>query len=307
MRTESPIRLQRKNINMRCAITGASGYVGSRIRQALKSGDFDVVELGRGPTADIRFDLEHADRLHLPSDIDALIHCAWALHMTEWSDIERVNIDGSKKLFQSAKQAGVKKLIFISSLSAFEGARSKYGRSKLFVEREALDRGGVVIRPGLIFGDGSSGGMVGSLEKLAGLLPVLPMVGWGGQRLHWCHEEDMGRLLITVLKNEGLPPSGEPRTNGTMLIAAASRSWRFADIIRHLARKRGRSIWLFIPLPPQLIWLGLRALEKLRIKPPFHSDSLVSLLNQDPHPDLSAIRGVGASFRDFGSTEPHGF
>jgi nucleoside-diphosphate-sugar epimerase len=289
---------------MRCAMTGASGYVGSRIRQTLDSQGFDVVELGRSATADVPFDLERADRVHVPSDVEVLIHCAWSLQLTEWDDIKRINIDGSKRLFQRAKKAGVKRIIFISTLSAFKGTQSKYGRSKLFVEKETLDLGGIVVRPGLIFGEGPTGGMVGSLQKLANLLPVLPMIGLGRQPLHWCHEDDLGRLIVTLLKKQSSSNAFVPWVSPGVLIAAASDSWKFADVLRCLAKKQGNHIRLFIPFPPLLIWAGLRTLEKLGMRPPFRSDSLISLLNQDPCPDFAAVHRVGVTFRDFIDTKP---
>ena len=287
---------------MRCAMTGASGYVGSRIRRALERQGFDVVELGRSATAHVPFNLEHADRVHVPSDVEVLIHCAWALQLTEWDEIQRTNIEGSKKLFERAKKAGVKRIIFLSSLSAFERARSKYGRSKLIVEKETLDLGGIVVRPGLIFGEGATGGMVGCLQKLANLLPVLPMIGLGRQPLHWCHEDDIGHLIVTLLKDRDSSTVFDPWLSPGVLIAAASDSWQFADVLRCLAKKQGNHIRLFIPFPPLLIWAGLRTLEKLGMRAPFRSDSLVSLLNQDPCPDFAAVRRVGVTFRDFNET-----
>ncbi len=263
----------------------------------MKNAGIDVVALGRASTAQFQCDLANADRLTLP-DADTLIHCAWALHLNETADIARVNIEGSKMLIHQATRAGIKRIIFISSLSAFEGARSKYGQSKLLVEKEVLKAGGVVIRPGLVFADGSSGGMVGSLEKLAALFPILPMVGLGGQHLYWCHREDLGRLIVALVQN-GTSSATFQASNSRIFIAASPVRWRFAEIVRHLGKKQGRNIRLFVPIPPLLIWAGLRSLERAGVRPPFRSDSLISLLNQDPDPDFAPVRRLGIRFRDF--------
>jgi hypothetical protein len=58
--------------------------------------------------------------------------------------------------------AGVRRLVFISTISAFDGCRSFYGKGKLEVERITHSLGGWVIRPGLLYGE-KPGGMLGRL------------------------------------------------------------------------------------------------------------------------------------------------
>jgi len=72
-------------------------------------------------------------------------------------------------------QAAVESIVVISSLSAFAGCRSLYGKAKLQIESLALSADAVVIRPGLVYGN-DSGGMFGRLVRQvrgSRLLPVL--------------------------------------------------------------------------------------------------------------------------------------
>ncbi len=78
-------------------------------------------------------------------------------------------------LFDMAVSSGVRRTITLSSMSAYPGTRQLYGRAKLDVEVPALNRGMVVVRPGLVYGPGW-GGMAGTLRRLANL-PVLPDFG----------------------------------------------------------------------------------------------------------------------------------
>ena len=55
---------------------------------------------------------------------------------------------------------------------------------------------------------------------------------------------------------------------------------------------------VLIPVPWRLIWFGLIVLERLGLNLRFRSDSLIGLVNSDPHPDFSATRSLGLSFRD---------
>jgi len=47
--------------------------------------------------------------------------------------------------------------VLISSLAAFAGARSRYGQANLELECGVLDRGGIVLRPGVVFGADAGG------------------------------------------------------------------------------------------------------------------------------------------------------
>jgi hypothetical protein len=55
----------------------------------------------------------------------------------------------------------------------------------------------------------------------------------------------------------------------------------------------------FIPLPWRFVWAGLKTAELCGLKLNFRSDSLVSLMHQNPSPDFSANAGAGLVCRPF--------
>ena len=123
-------------------ITGASGYVGSRIAAALGHAGYRVVPLVRAPRAnsdDRRYSLERPLDHDLLDGLDVLVHCAWDMRAVSPDDVRRVNIEGSKRLVDAADRAGIRRMIFISTMSAFAGCRSHYGQAKLETE-EAVER-----------------------------------------------------------------------------------------------------------------------------------------------------------------------
>jgi hypothetical protein len=65
-----------------------------------------------------------------------------------------------------------------------------------------------------------------------------------------------------------------------------------ADLLRIFARSSGRSITL-VPFPWRLMWLGLAVGEMAGLRPHLRSDSLVSLLNQNPMPDFEPMKRLG--------------
>ncbi|MGI8508465.1 MAG: NAD-dependent epimerase/dehydratase family protein [Gemmatimonadaceae bacterium] len=274
----------------RVAVTGANGYVGSCIARSLESQGLGVRRLQRSGEGDFvsHFALGRPIDPAAFDGVSALVHCAYDFNAADWIAIERTNVTGSLDLFDAARSAGVKTIVFISSMSAFEGCRSMYGRAKLEVEQKSAGLGVHSVRPGLVYGE-EAGGMIGALSKLLGLPIVTPLVGSGSQVLYLVHEADLGRMIGEVC-------TGEKRLGGKAAVAANSRPFPFKSILEVLARRDG-SKKVFLPVPWQLEWLALKSAELIGLRMRLRSDSLISLINQDPHPDFS--QSAQFSFRDF--------
>jgi len=273
-------------------ITGASGYVGSRVVSAIEAAGMKAVRLLRKPkpgSSDrcYALDADLSDDLFV--DLDVLIHCAWDMRISEWDEVQAVNVAGSARLFEAAFEANVSRVIFLSSMSAYSGCQSNYGKSKLAVEeRLRQSNKALVIRPGLIYGD-EPGGIVGTLCQMADKSPILPMIGLGNFLLYTCHEDDLAGLITHFC----LIPSGTERLPTEPVIAAETTGRCFKDIVRFLA---GRSL-VFIPVPWRLAWIGLRALEALGVRARLKSDSLIGLVKADPAPNFDAHGILPVSFR----------
>lgn len=280
----------------RCAVTGASGYLGSRMVAALRKREWLVYELSRGAGERNRFSVPFSLTRGAPQGffreerIDALVHCAYDFGLTSWREIFEQNVRGSIRLMETAREEGVAKLVFISSMSAFEGCRSLYGRAKLEVESEAQRIGATVVRPGLVYGD-SPGAMVGALIKAIELSPIVPIVAGGNQVLYPAHEEDVAELVGRILSGDASGIRGP-------VIAASERGMTLREILVTLAARRRKRIWP-VPVPWQIHWALLKFVETVGLRPRFRSDSVVSLVNQDTHPDFTETEKAGVKFRDF--------
>ena len=174
-------------------------------------------------------------------------------------------------------------------MSAFDGCVSLYGEAKLAIERAALAAGALVLRPGLIHGE-NAGAMFGRLIAQVRSAAFVPLVG-GGAVLHLVHERDLSDFIARFC-------AGEIATPNFPLTAAHERGWTFREILAALAAAQGRSP-TFVPVPWRLVWLALKCAEFCRVPLAFRSDSLVSLLNQNPHPDFSANASFGLACRPF--------
>jgi len=282
--------MKAKNI---CAITGSNGYVGGCLKHHLRAQNWEVLELTRRP-ADAAATLFYELGYELPAVVTqqatAFIHCAYDFKALRWEDIARINIQGSRRVLESARRRGIKKIIFVSSISAYEGCRSLYGKAKLEIEKIALDNGALVIRPGLVYGSGA-GGMFGKLQQQIQKSSVIPLIGDGSQIQFLVHHGDLGDFISRYA-------AGSLALAPQVITAAHPQPWPFRKLLEEIARGTNKRVH-FIPLPWRGVWAGLKFAEMCGLKLNFRSDSLVSLMYQNPQPDFSANAAAGLRCRPF--------
>lgn len=223
---------------MKVVVTGATGNVGTSTVQALsESQEIDeIVGLARREptwtppkTSWVEANVLTADLGAIFAGADAVVHLAWAIQPSRDAvTLERINVEGSRRVFEAAAAAGVPKLVHASSVGVYsrgskdrevdedwptEGTRTSfYSRHKVAVERE-LDRFEadnpetrvVRLRPALIFKDEAAteirrlfvGPFLPSFLLRRGLLPALPRV----ERLRFqaVHSEDVGRAYLRAV------------------------------------------------------------------------------------------------------------
>jgi len=278
------------------AVTGANGFVGSTIADFLRSKKYKVYEIGRHPSRNIQgmqyfihYSLEDAIDKKKLKKIDVIIHCAYDFQLTKWKDIERVNVNGSINLLREAHSAGVKRIIFISTMCAFEGCKSMYGNAKTSVEKEAAKLGAIIVRPNMVFGNGA-GGSIGSLNRQIALSKFIPLIG-GSSKLHYlCHKDDLAYAVLEL--------SLAKKDINAPVVAASEKGHTFKNILKILAGANGKKIFI-VPIPYWATFLALRILEILKINIGLRSDSLVSLVDVNQNADFGLTRELGLKFREF--------
>jgi UDP-glucose 4-epimerase len=201
---------------MRIVVTGASGNVGTSVLQVLAEDRRTEEIIGvarrmpswRNPrTRWIVADVARTELADVFAGADAVIHLAWLIQPSrDLPELERVNVLGSRRVFEAAAAAGVGTLVHASSIGVYsEGpkdrrvdesyardgiATSFYSRHKAAAER-ALDEVEaanpqmrvVRLRPGLVFKREAAaeirrwfaGPFLPSKLVHPALLPVLPV------------------------------------------------------------------------------------------------------------------------------------
>jgi nucleoside-diphosphate-sugar epimerase len=276
-----------------CALTGAGGFVGSRLKRYLEAAGWRVIPWTRKPEPGsnaVPFRLGQQVDPGLLRETAALVHCAYDFGPRSWEEINAVNVAGSQKLLEAARQAGVGSVVLISTISAFPGCRSLYGKAKLEIESAAQSVGAYVIRPGLVYSD-NPGGMFGRLVAQARGPRFIPIM-WGGKQTQYLvHDEDLGKLVLGCLEAR-VSELAEPFT------IAHEQGWELKDILGQIALALGKRP-TFVPVPWQCVWLALKSLELAGVRTNFRSDSLISMVYQNPHPEFTPAKALGFECRPF--------
>lgn len=265
------------------AVTGATGYVGGVIAAGLA----DVLRLVRRPVQ--KNDL--AWSFATPADVLArelrarevtyVVHAAWDMRASRLEELENGCVAGSLRLLAAVRAAGAK-MIFISTISAFSGVRSAYGKAKLQVEQAVLEAGGVVLRLGLVMG---AGGMFGALRKTVAGATFVPMIGTGRAPQYLLPEAALVEAVQVAVQ-------GRFDVQHCPITLANPAPVPFREMVQRLAREAGRKVML-LPVPWQILYAAFRTAERLGLKLGFKSDSIISFIYQDPAPDFSVQARLG--------------
>jgi NADH dehydrogenase len=190
----------------RIFVTGASGFVGRRVVADLVGTGQSIVALSRvaglaspGPGVQwVTGDLLDPDSYRSAlSSCDTVIHLAAATGKASRADHARVNVAGTECLVQAARQAGVSRFLFVSSVAVTFPRIAGYHYAAAKRAAEAVVRSSglyyVIVRPTIVLGQGSP--VAGALRKLANL-PVVIVPGSGRARVQPIDVDDLARAIV---------------------------------------------------------------------------------------------------------------
>lgn len=183
------------------AITGATGFIGRALLDALLENGWKVRALTRQFSTAKRENLEwiygdldnHAALQKLVGGVYAVIHCAGAVRGSSLGSFLHNNVTGTGNLLQAAfEQNSKSRFLFISSLAARNPELSWYATSKFKAEQLINDcshkMSCTIFRPAAVYGPGDK-----ELQPLlkATCYGVLPSVGRLTNRFGLLHVNDL--------------------------------------------------------------------------------------------------------------------
>lgn len=185
---------------MKILLTGAGGFIGKHIAEALTSAGHEVIAATRDRGIDFNGMRMASNWLAHLQGIDAVINSVGIIAETRGQTFAALHYHAPVALFHACTQAGVKRVIQISALGADEHAFTPYQLSKKAADDvlRSLPLEWFVLRPSLVYGPG--GKSTALFQRLAAL-PVIPLVGGGTQQIQPVHVDDLVAAVMACLNS----------------------------------------------------------------------------------------------------------
>jgi 2-alkyl-3-oxoalkanoate reductase len=207
---------------MKALVTGATGFVGSHLAEALRRHGVELTALARSPAKAaalaplgvrvVAGDLHDQPALERACEgQDVVYHVAGLVAARTEADFLAANREGTRNVVGAAERAGAGRLVMVSSMAAAGPAVrgrplrgdepprpvTAYGRSKLAAEQvvRASSLAWTILRPPLVYGPRDQ--EVLKVFRLA-RLGFAPVLGDGKQELSAVYAADLAEALIAA-------------------------------------------------------------------------------------------------------------
>jgi len=268
---------------VKLVITGANGYIGRQlVKQALALGHEVVVLCRQNPhiqgTEWQHYDLAGLNDISVPAATSHVIHLA--ANTGNSALVSETEVAAATRLIAAAKKVG-SSFIFISSQTASTAAPTDYGRVKWQIEQPVLSSGGLVLRPGLVYGGSESalfGTLVGFVRQHSCIPAFLP-----APKVQPVHVDDLCAAILACTRATTL--------GSRVLCIGTPEPVPFTDFLQAIATDwlRVRRVWL--PMPVFLLeWISSLMSRAMRERTGLYRlTSLFSLPAMETRADLAAL------------------
>ncbi len=274
-------------------VTGATGFVGRRVVEALRAGGHPVRALVRSESrASVlpayNVEIRQGDVLDPVSlgqacdGVEALIHLVAAVREGGGQTFQQVNYEGVRNTLEAAASAGIKRFILASTIGATSDPSYTYLYSRWMAEQEVLRNPvqSTVVRFSVGFGQGDE--VFNVLAAQVKASPLVPVPGDGQAKFQPIAVEDVARCLVAAYETEA--------SVGRTIEAGGPDHLTYDDMVDLVAETLGaRTVKVHVPM-----WLVRPAavvMEALMPRPPATSEQL-KMLNIDNTTDLDSVESA---------------
>lgn len=192
-------------------ITGGSGFIGSRLVSRLLDGGRGVRVLARGQrkrelpegVETARGDVVTGEGLpEAMSGIRKVVHLVAIIRESGGQTFRGVIREGTERLVEAAKVAGVEKVVYVSAIGAHDDPKYPYLHAKWEAERAVMFSGMkyVILRPSIVFGEGDE--FINALAGLVRYNPIVPVAGNGKAKFQPIWVEDLVTCIVGCLEDD---------------------------------------------------------------------------------------------------------
>ncbi|HET6209952.1 MAG TPA: NAD(P)H-binding protein [Jatrophihabitans sp.] len=239
-------------------VTGASGFIGSRLCQALTEAGHQVRAMTRRPAdytgAGQPVGADVQDPAGLATALAGVGTAYYLVHSLGSPDFERLDAQAARTFATEAARAGVRRIVYLGGLGADDEALSPHLRSRRTVE-SLLGQAGVpvtTLRAAVVIGHGGISWEI--TRQLVDHLPAMLVPSWVGTRSQPIALADVVGYLVGVLD--------DPATGSVVYEIGGPEVLSYRQMLQRAARiqnRRGLPIVTVPLLTPRLssAWLAL--------------------------------------------------
>jgi uncharacterized protein YbjT (DUF2867 family) len=275
---------------MKVLVTGATGFTGSRVVPLLLDSGYQVRALtratsDRSPLADMDVEWATGDLAYTES-FTAALHGVDVL-----VNIASLGFGHAESIVRAAKEAGVKRGIFISTTAIFTQLNAGSKSIRLAAE-EAIQASGLdytILRPTMIYGSQRDRNMW-RLIRLLRITPVMPIFGDGESLQQPIFVDDVAQAVLLALQNDV--------TIRKSYNIAGKAPLTYNQVIDTVASALDKRVGkLHLPYMP--IVRALQFTERMRLRLPIKAEQVLRLNEDKSFSYEEAKRDFGFTPRSF--------
>ena len=186
-------------------VTGAFGFSGKYIAKYLLEAGHDVRTITNSPhranpfEGKIKaypFNFDNAKKLVESLDGASVLYNTYWVRFNYGDFTYAGAVDNTRRLFDAAKKAGIKRIVHISITNPSEDSPFEYFRGKAQLERALIGSGlsYAILRPAVLFGE--EGILINNIAWFLRRFPVYGVFGDGNYRLQPIYVDDLAKLAV---------------------------------------------------------------------------------------------------------------
>jgi len=280
---------------VRCLVTGATGYIGTRLVPRLLDEGHRVRALARNPAklADVPWREQAEVAQGDLSDVDSLIAAFEGIDVVYYlvhsmgtsKNFAAEETRAARNVVAAARRTGVRRVVYLSGLHPDAGKLSPHLASRVAVGEALVDSGieAVVLQAGVVVGSGSASFEM--IRHLTDRLPVMTTPKWVHNRIQPIAVHDVLHYLVAAA-TAAVPSSRTWDIGGPDVLEYGDMMRVYAEVAR-LGRRylvvlpfltpTIASLWVgtVTPIPPGLARPLIESLECDAVMRNFDIDSII--------------------------------